>query len=186
MFGLRIRDGQNGRLAGHARTDDSEEGRDVETADELNAHLAAHIDDNIRAGMTPAEARRSALLTLGGTVQTTERVRDAASIQWLDELREDLRYAWRTLRRSPGFTLTAVTVIALGIAATTAAFTVLDHVLLRPLPFPGPDRLVRIYQTVPAMNVSRVEASPPNFDDWRSQSTSFTAVASFLFGGVAN
>jgi predicted permease len=160
--------------------------RDDDLAAELNAHLAAHIDDNIRAGMTPDEARRSALLTLGGTMQTTERIRDAASIQWLDDAREDLRYAWRTLRRSPGFTATAVMVIALGIAATTAAFTVLDHVLLRPLPFPEPQRLVRIFQSDLTRNVPRLEASPPNFTDWRSGNTSFSGMASFLFNNPAN
>jgi putative ABC transport system permease protein len=160
--------------------------RDDDLAAELNAHLAAHIDDNIRAGMAPAEARRSALLKLGGTMQTTERVRDAASMQWLDEARLDLRHTFRSLRRAPGFALAAIAVIALGIAATTAAFAVLDHVLLRPLPFPQADRLVRIYQSDLARGMTRIEASPPNFEDWRSGSRSFSGVASFLFGNYAN
>jgi len=103
------------------------------------------------------------------------------ALSWLDDAREDLRYAWRTLRRSPGFTTTAVAVIALGIGAATASFTILDYTLLRPLPFPEPDRLVRLYQTDVARGMSRIEASPPNFTDWRAGSASFSAMASFLF-----
>jgi putative ABC transport system permease protein len=154
---------------------------DVELADELLSHLDAHIADNIRAGMTPDEARRRALVALGGIAQTQELHRSVRSFAWVDDACEDVRYAFRTARRSPGFTATAVTVIALGIAATVAAFTVLDYVLLRPLPFPQPDRLVRIYQSDLARGVPRLEASPPNFTDWRAGSASFSAMASFLF-----
>src|SRR5438105_15324504 len=117
--------------------------RDEDFAAELDAHIEAHIQDNLRAGMTPEQARRTALIRLGGMAQAQELHRRARSLAWLDDARDDVRYAWRTLRRSPGFSATAVTVIALGIAATTAAFTVLDYALLRPLPFPEPDRLVR-------------------------------------------
>src|SRR5256885_3195808 len=115
--------------------------------------------------MTPEDARRHALVALGGVTQTGEHVRDVLAWKWLVDVREDLRYAARTLRRSPGFAVTAIGIIALGIAATAAAFTVLDHVLLRPLPFPEPDRLVRIYQSDIVRNVPRLEPSPPNFDD---------------------
>jgi predicted permease len=153
---------------------------------EIDAHLQSHIDDNVRSGMTREDARREALLTLGGLAQTRERYRHAGSIAWIDDLREDLRYASRTIRRSPGFATTAIAVIALGIGATTAAFTVLDHVLLRPLPFPQPDRLVRIFQSDLSRNVPRLEASPPNFTDWRTGSTSFSAMASYLYGNYAN
>ncbi len=161
-------------------------GDDAEITAEIGSHVDAHVDDNIRSGMTPDEARRQALLALGGVAQTRERVRDTRTWTWLDEAREDIRYAFRMARRSPAFVFTAISVIALGIAATTAAFTVLDHLLLRPLPFPESNRLVRIYQSVLVRNVPRLEASPPNFEDWRSGSKSFTAMASFLFGGVAN
>jgi hypothetical protein len=135
--------------------------RDDDLAAELNAHLAAHIDDNIRAGMAPDEARRSALLKLGGTMQTTERVRDAGSTQWLDDARLDLRHTFGSLRRAPGFALAAVAVIALGIAATTAAFTVLDHVLLRPLPFPQADRPCDL--SIDPLRGLTGSALPPNF-----------------------
>lgn len=154
---------------------------DIEFDDELNAHLDAHIADNVRAGMTRDESRRDALLKMGGVAQIAEAYRDRRGLPFVETTTQDLRYAWRTLRRSPGFTVTAVAVIALGIAATVAAFTVLDYVLLRPLPFPQPDRLVRIYQSDLARSVPRLEASPPNFTDWRAGSASFSAMASFLF-----
>jgi predicted permease len=154
---------------------------DVEFADELTSNLQAHIADNVRAGMTLDEARRDALLKLGGLAKTAEAHRDRRSLPFVETSIQDLRYAWRTLRRSPGFTATAVAVIALGIGAATAAFTVLDYTLLRPLPFPAPDRLVRIYQSDLGRGVPRLEASPPNFTDWRGGSSSFSAMASFLF-----
>src|SRR5262245_16782081 len=106
--------------------------------------------------------------------------------RWIEEARQDVQYAMRAARRAPGFPVTAVAIVALGIAAATAAFTILDYVLLRPLPFPEPARLVRIYQSALARGVARLEASPPNFSDWRSGSTSFSAMASFLFGGSAS
>jgi len=152
---------------------------------ELSADLQAHIDDNLHAGLAPGEARRQARLSLGGVAQTTERVRETRSVGWLDEVRLDLKYAVRSIRRAPGFALTAIGVVAFGIAATTAAFTVLDYALLRPLPFPEPNRLVRIYQSDVARGVPRLEASPPNFSDWREGSTGFSAMASFLYGGTA-
>jgi predicted permease len=154
---------------------------DDDLTQELAAHLQAHTDDNVRAGMALDQAQRMARLKLGGMAQTQEAYRCVRSFAWLDDAREDLRYAWRTLRRAPGFAATAVTIIALGIGAATASFTILDYTLLRPLPFPAPDRLVRIYQSDLARGVPRLEASPPNFADWRAGSSSFSAMASFLF-----
>src|SRR5262245_11357301 len=85
---------------------------DAELVDELNSHLDAHIADNVRAGMTPDEARRRALVALGGIAQTQEQHRSVRSIAWIDDAREDVRYAFRAARRSPGFALTALAVIA--------------------------------------------------------------------------
>src|SRR5262252_6102024 len=101
---------------------------------------------------------------------------NASCVHW-DILRQDLRYTARTLTRAPGFTLTAIIVTGLGIGANTAAFSVTDRVLLRPLPFPNSDRLVQLWQRTPAYR--RFELSPPNFYDWRRLSTSFEAVSAY-------
>jgi len=92
----------------------------------------------------------------------------------LDILRQDLRYVARTLRRSPGFATTAILIVALGIGATTAAFSVTDFVLLRPLPFPAPDRLVKLYERSPAYG--RIELSAANYRDWKQASTVFESI----------
>ncbi|HEY8232703.1 MAG TPA: ABC transporter permease [Vicinamibacteria bacterium] len=104
----------------------------------------------------------------------------------LDILRQDLRYVGRSLGRAKGFALTVVAVTALGVGATTAAFSVTDHVLLRPLPFPDAGRLVQLWQTQRDDGSMRVELSPANFRDWRSRSTSFEALGAFHRGGSAN
>ena len=101
-----------------------------------------------------------------------------------DVLRQDLRYVGRSLRRTPGFALTVVAVAALGVGATTAAFSVTDHVLIRPLPFPDPDRLVELWQSDREEGYNRVELSPANFRDWQRMSTSFDAMGAFYKGSV--
>ena len=93
--------------------------------------------------------------------------------------KQDLRYGCRSLARTPGFTITAIVVAALGIGATTATFSIADHVLLRPLPFPEPDRLVKLWEKQPQRGYSRMEAAPPTFLDWQRLSTSFDGMAAF-------
>jgi predicted permease len=102
----------------------------------------------------------------------------------LDILRQDLRYLRRSLGRAPGFALTVVIVAALGVGATTAAFSITDHVLVRPLPFPGASRLVQLWQAQGTASASRVELSPANFRDWQRSSTSFEAMGAFNRGSV--
>lgn len=97
----------------------------------------------------------------------------------LDLLWQDLRWTFRTLKQSPGFTLTAVSIAALGLGANTAAFTLLDHVLLRPLPFPHPEQLVMLYQTQPGNHAIRVSLSPPNYLDLRAMTKSFQTVSAY-------
>src|SRR4029453_4003104 len=94
-----------------------------------------------------------------------------------DLLRQDLRYALRSLRRARGFTITAVLVVALGVGANTAAFSVADHVLLRPLPFSHPDRLVKLWQH--EGDYARVELSPANYRDWQAMTSSFEGIGAY-------
>ena len=112
---------------------------------EMDSHLQLHIEDNLRAGMNAAEARRQALMKLGGVEQTKEMVRDRRGLPLLDTLLQDLRFAFRMLLKNPGFTAIAILTLVVGIAATTAIFSVVYGVLLRPLPYPNPDQILQMW-----------------------------------------
>src|SRR5207302_7898817 len=111
---------------------------------ELRFHLDQHASELIARGHSPNQARRQARLALGGPEQVKEQCRDARGTRWVEDLLQDIQYAVRTLRRMPGFAAVAVLVLAVGIGATTVMFTVINSVLLRPLSYPEPERLLTL------------------------------------------
>jgi hypothetical protein len=151
------------------------ERRDRELTEELESHLQMHIEDNLRAGMNPAEARRQALIKLGGIEEAKEQYREQRGIPALETLLQDLRFGLRMLRKSPGFTIVALLTLALGIGANTAIFSVVNTVLLQPLPYPQPDRIVQLMRSFPAGNFPNI--SVPKFMVWRNQTQVFQDIA---------
>ena len=148
-----------------------------EILEELQDHLEREIDAHRRRGVPSEEARRLALRDLGGLTQTVESTR-AVRATWVDSFWRDLTYGARLLRRSPRFTVTALTVLVLGIGSTTAMFSIAYAVLVRPLPYAEPERLVFLAEHQGS------GIAWPNFDDWRQRATSFDGVASSLADAV--
>jgi predicted permease len=132
--------------------------------------LTETFADRVREGSGPLTPLRNLLLAV------TDVVPNAIAVHW-EILLQDLRYAARSLRRTPGFAVTAVLVVALGVGANTAAFSLADYVLLRPLSFPEPDRLIRLWQQTPGYG--RMELSPANYRDWKAMATSVSGMAGY-------
>ena len=157
---------------------------EAELDDELRFHLEKEIEQNVSRGMSLEEARRAALLDFGGVEMIKEECRDVRGVRPLKDLWQDLRYAARVLLKRPGFTLVAVATLALGVGATSAIFSVVNSVLLRPLPYKDSDRLVQVWETNLKRGWTRDTISPLNFEDWRTQNHSFEAVSAYEYEGM--
>jgi len=154
---------------------------DRDFGDELESILQMHVDDNLHRGMTPEEARRQAHIRLGGVEQVQQVARDRRGLPWLEVFGRDLRYAARTLLRTPGFAAVAMLVMAIGIGASVSLFTVIHSVLLRPLPFPHPDRLEAIYSQDAVWSHNTV--APGDFYDWQNASHGYEQMAIWRWTG---
>ena len=152
---------------------------DRERAAEIEAHLQNEIDDNLALGMEPDEARRRAYLKFGNPTRVREEIWQLNSIAMLENFLRDVRYAWRTLLRNPGYGLVAVVTLGLGIGANTAIFTVINGVLLRPLPYPQAGQIVHLDQVAARLGPDPIGLSVQEFMAYRDQSRSFSNVAEY-------
>jgi putative ABC transport system permease protein len=148
-------------------------------SEELQFHLENEIQKNTAAGSTPEEARYTALRSFGGVDQVKEQCRDIRATRFIEELWQDVHYGLRQLRRSPGFAVTAVLTLALGIGANTGMYSIIHAVMFRPLPVREPDQLVRVYETNPSRSLWTNSVSIPNYHSWKDQARSLE-LAAFL------
>src|SRR5439155_17246352 len=147
---------------------------------EMAAHLDLAIEENLQRGMSVEEARRQALIRFGGVQQAKEQHREARGLPALDILMQDLRYAFRTLRRDRAFALIAVVILALGSGANITVFSVVNTILLRPLPFQDPERLVWIEGPPREGGLSSVTYSVDAFEEYQQRNHSLEGVTAYM------
>ncbi len=150
---------------------------DADMAEEMRSHIEMRTRENIEAGMPADEARYAAIRQFGWVDNIQETCREQRGVTWLEHLVQDLRYGARMLRKNPGFTAVAVLTLALGIGANTAIFSIINGVLLKPLPYPQPDRLVTLWELAPERGIEQERVSGPNYLDWRAQNSVFSDMA---------
>ena len=156
--------------------------KDEDLAEEIESHLAHELDKNGARGLSPEEARRQARLKFGNPRTTRENVWRYRSVPWMENGWRDLRFALRALAKTPGFTVIAILVFAVGIGVNTAVFSVMNTVLLKPLTYPDPQALMQLMN--PGPRGSFAGANIPKFNIWRQQSSVFQQVAAYDFGGA--
>jgi len=155
-----------------------------ELSDELAFHVDRQTAENVRAGMTPGEARRAAMIEFGGIEPMKEQCRETRKTNWLHDLAQDVRYAGRVLRNSPGFTVIAILTLALGIGANTAIFSVVNATLLKPLPFRAPEKVVALWQTESAPGSYPLTGE--DYLDWKAHNKGFADMALYSWPSRAN
>src|SRR5687767_11226267 len=146
---------------------------------ELRFHVEMETEKNIKLGMSPDEARMKAIRSFGPMEKHKEETRDARGVSWLETLTADLRYGGRALVKHPGYAALAVLTLGLGIGANTAIFSVIDGVLLKPLPYENGDRLVLVEQSAPLAGTPNVGISIKELYDYRAQLASFDGLVEF-------
>ena len=161
------------RLRSLLRRDEVE----LELEEEMRYHLERRIEEYVASGLSPEEARHAAMRAMEGIEQQKEKCRDMRKINFVEDFWQDLRYGSRMLRRSPGFTAIVMLTLGLGIGANTAIFSVVDAILLRPLPFTDAGSLVIVWETNAQTASTHNTVSPPNFLDWESQNRVFSGMS---------
>jgi predicted permease len=142
---------------------------------DIRDHIEMETQENIERGLSPEEARYTALRKFGNVTRVTEETRAVWSSIWIEQLLQDVSYGFRALRKNPGFAIVIVLTLALGIGANTAIFSVVRGVVLAPLPYPEPNRLVMVWESRP--NVKTLSTSYPDFMDWQRNARSFEQMA---------
>jgi len=170
-----------------ARIKGSAQGSAAETEldEELQAHAQLLIEEKIRQGMSPEDARHQAMLTLGNHARIREEYRRQAGLPFFEVLMQDMRYCLRTLRRYPGFAAVAVITLALGIGANTAMFSIVNGVLLRPLPYSHPEQLVSVFSTFSGQEgLESGSTSPPDFRTLRQRNHTLAGLSAYYSTGM--
>ena len=157
---------------------------DVEMAEELRGHLELQTERNLAAGMSPEEACYAARRQFGGVEQIKELARAQRGWPWLDDGLGDLRQTLRALRRNPGFAVVAILILALGIGGTTAMFGLVHTVMVAPLPYREPERLLRIWDTNAKRGLTDFSASTANFISWQQQTRLLAGLAAWRYGSA--